>query len=97
MTPKSVKGLKPVVAGLCMLPYSLGSSIASMPGKYYSMEIIDLPDWYVTAAWYISYRQKKKADTSGQKFIVCVGLSVATLGFGTFLLADQLVSRAYHA
>ncbi len=29
---QSVKGLTPLMAGLTMLPYSLGSSLASMPG-----------------------------------------------------------------
>ena len=49
-----------------LLPYSLGSSLASMP-----------------AAWFMNYRQVKKRDVSGQRFVIVIGLAVATLGFGT--------------
>ncbi|KAI0932557.1 hypothetical protein AcV5_004253 [Taiwanofungus camphoratus] len=66
---QAVGGFSPLRAGIRMLPYSLGSSLASMP-----------------AAWFIGYWQKRHLDTSGQKFIMCVGLAISTLGFGVMML-----------
>ncbi|KDQ59941.1 hypothetical protein JAAARDRAFT_153996 [Jaapia argillacea MUCL 33604] len=66
-------GLSPIQAGFMMLPYSLGSSLASLP-----------------AAWFIGYWQRRTKDTSGQKWVISVGLMISTLGFGLLnLLRDQ--------
>jgi len=62
---EAVNGSTPLQAGMQLLPYSLGSSLASMP-----------------AAWFIGFWQKRSHDTSGQKWVICVGLAVSTLGFG---------------
>lgn len=59
--------MTPLQAGIQMLPYSLGSSLASVP-----------------AAWFIEFCQKRKHDTSGQKWIIVVGLLISTLGFSEF-------------
>ncbi|KAI0076282.1 MFS general substrate transporter [Panus rudis PR-1116 ss-1] len=73
---QSVQGFTPLHAGLTMLPYSLGSSIASMP-----------------TAWFIGYWQRLKADTSGQKLSICVGLALSALGFGLMILLDMNSGR----
>ncbi|GJE87743.1 MFS general substrate transporter [Phanerochaete sordida] len=73
---QSVEGLQPVVAGLHMLPYSLGSSIASLP-----------------VAWYISWWQKRKGDTSGQKLMICSGLCLAAVGFGLMITLNDASSH----
>ncbi|KDQ54777.1 hypothetical protein JAAARDRAFT_60240 [Jaapia argillacea MUCL 33604] len=70
---QTVNGLSPVDAGFMMLPYSLGSSMVSMP-----------------AAWFIGYWQRRTKTTSGQKWVICLGLMVSTLGFGLLnLLRDK--------
>ena len=48
-----------------ILPYSLGSSLASMP-----------------VAWFIAYWQQRTHDTSGQNWMISIGLLTCTLGFG---------------
>ncbi|KAI6045068.1 hypothetical protein EDC04DRAFT_2865571 [Pisolithus marmoratus] len=73
----AVNGLTPLDAGIQMLPYSLGSSLASMP-----------------AAWFIGHLQKKTGDTSGQKWIITMGLLISTLGFGLLTLLDDVTSPA---
>ena len=62
---QTVNGSTPLEAGIQMLPYSLGSSLASMP-----------------AAWFIGYWQKRTGDTTGQKWVITIGLLIATVGFG---------------
>ena len=62
---QAVDGFTPLEAGITLLPYSLGSSLASMP-----------------AAWFIGFWQRKSHDMSGQKWVICIGLVVSTLGFG---------------
>lgn len=74
---QSVEGLEPVIAGLHMLPYSLGSSVASLP-----------------VAWYISWWQKRKGNTSGQKLMICCGLCLASLGFGLMIMLNDSSSHA---
>ncbi|KAI6031973.1 amino acid permease ScVBA-like protein [Pisolithus microcarpus] len=74
---KAVNGLTPLNAGIHMLPYSLGSSLASMP-----------------AAWLIGYFQKKTGDTSGQKWIITMGLLISTVGFGLLTLLGDVTSPA---
>ncbi|KZT19400.1 MFS general substrate transporter [Neolentinus lepideus HHB14362 ss-1] len=66
---QAVNGATPVGAGLLVLPYSLGSSLISMP-----------------AAWFIGYRQSRCHNMSGQKWVICLGLAVSTLGFGIMCL-----------
>ncbi|EPQ60980.1 amino acid permease ScVBA-like protein, partial [Gloeophyllum trabeum ATCC 11539] len=66
---QAVNGATPVGAGLLLLPYSLGSSLISMP-----------------AAWFIGYKQSKSHNTSGQKWVICLGLAISTLGFGLLCL-----------
>lgn len=63
---KAADGYTPLEAGIRVLPYSLGSSLASMP-----------------AAWFIGYWQKRSKDTSGQNWVISVGLLVSTVGFGS--------------
>lgn len=58
-----------------MLPYSLGSSLASMP-----------------AAWFVENRQRKTKTTIGQKIVIILGLTIATIGFGRF----QSKSVSFH-
>ncbi|KAJ8596466.1 amino acid permease ScVBA-like protein [Rhizopogon salebrosus TDB-379] len=65
---QAVNGMTPLQAGVQMLPYSLGSSLASMP-----------------AAWFIGFWQKRKNDTSGQKWTIVGGLLISTLGFGLLI------------
>ncbi|TFK57496.1 MFS general substrate transporter [Heliocybe sulcata] len=69
---QAVNGATPVGAGLLMLPYSLGSSLISMP-----------------AAWFIGYRQTRFHNTNGQKWVICLGLAVSTLGFGVMCLLRE--------
>jgi hypothetical protein len=38
------------------------------------------------AAWFIGYWQQRTHNTSGQKWIICIGLLVSTLGFGIVML-----------
>ncbi|EMD30934.1 hypothetical protein CERSUDRAFT_163630 [Gelatoporia subvermispora B] len=73
---QGVNGFTPLEAGLAMLPYSLGSSLASMP-----------------TAWFIGYWQKRRVDTSGQKFVTCLGLAVACTGFGLMMLLGTQTPR----
>ncbi|EMD41616.1 hypothetical protein CERSUDRAFT_70139 [Gelatoporia subvermispora B] len=73
---QGVNGFTPLEAGLAMLPYSLGSSLASMP-----------------TAWFIGYWQKRKMDTSGQKFVTCLGLAIACTGFGLMMLLGTQTPR----
>ncbi|KAL4069436.1 major facilitator superfamily domain-containing protein [Scleroderma citrinum] len=73
---QAVNGSTPLDAGIQMLPYSLGSSLASVP-----------------AAWFIGYLQTKTGDTTGQKWIITVGLLISTIGFGLLSLLDDMTSR----
>ena len=75
-TSQAVDEITPLNAGLMLLPYSLGSSLASMP-----------------VAWFLSYQQKRTSNTSGQKWAICVGLLVSTLGFGktAFTLSSLII------
>ncbi|KAJ2920214.1 hypothetical protein MD484_g87, partial [Candolleomyces efflorescens] len=77
---QAANGSTPLEAGMKMLPYSLGSSLASMP-----------------AAWFINVWQQRKHNTSGQKFVIALGLFVSTVGFGipkaTFSNFPSLTSR----
>lgn len=66
---QAVDGMTPLQAGVQMLPYSLGSSLASMP-----------------AAWFIGFCQKRKNNTSGQKWTIVVGLLISTLGFSLLII-----------
>jgi len=66
----------PLEAGITLLPYSLGASLASMP-----------------AAWFIGFWQRKSYDMSGQKWVICIGLAVSTLGFG---LCFRVFSCIFH-
>lgn len=65
---QAAESLTPLKAGIKMLPYSLGSSLASMP-----------------TAWFIGYWQVRHPDTSGQKTMICLGLFIATIGFGVMM------------
>ena len=65
VTDQTVAGSTPAESGLKILPYSLGSSLASMP-----------------VAWFISYWQRRTQDTSGQNWMISIGLFISTLGFG---------------
>ncbi|KAF8898411.1 amino acid permease ScVBA-like protein [Infundibulicybe gibba] len=69
---QAADGCTPLEAGIKILPYSLGSSLASMP-----------------AAWFIGYWQKRNKDTSGQMWIISVGLSISALGFGLLILMNE--------
>ncbi|KAG0703136.1 major facilitator superfamily domain-containing protein [Suillus ampliporus] len=73
---QAVNGMTPLQAGVQMLPYSLGSSLASMP-----------------AAWFIGFWQKRKNDTSGQKWTIVGGLVVSTLGFSLLITLNDASSR----
>lgn len=68
--------MTPLQAGVQMLPYSLGSSLASMP-----------------AAWLIGFCQKRKHDTSGQKWIITGGLLISTLGFSLLITLKDASSH----
>jgi len=48
---------------------------------------------FILAAWFIGYWQGRHPDTSGQKFIICLGLVVSTLGFG---LLNLMTSTTTH-
>ncbi|EIW64531.1 amino acid permease ScVBA-like protein [Trametes versicolor FP-101664 SS1] len=69
---QAVDGLSPIQAGITMLPYSLGSSLASMP-----------------AAWLIGYWSQRRNDTACQKFLICAGLAIASVGFGLMMLMSE--------
>ena len=58
--------MSPFTAGIASLPYSLGSTLVSIP-----------------AAWFLGYRQAKRGNMSGQKWISFVGLIIGAVGFGT--------------
>jgi MFS family permease len=66
---QAVNGQSPLQAGLQILPYSLGSSVASIP-----------------TAWLIQYVQRKRGNTSAQKWVTITGLAIAAIGFGTSAL-----------
>lgn len=44
-----------------------------------SRSLVDCPS---AVAWFISYWQGKKANTSGQKLAISIGLCLSSLGFG---------------
>ncbi|KAI0823070.1 amino acid permease ScVBA-like protein [Trametes gibbosa] len=69
---QAVNGLSPIQAGITMLPYSLGSSLASMP-----------------AAWLIGYWSQRRSDTACQKYLICTGLAIASVGFGLMMLMSE--------
>ncbi|KAH9853062.1 amino acid permease ScVBA-like protein [Lenzites betulinus] len=69
---QAVNGLSPIQAGITMLPYSLGSSLASMP-----------------TAWLIGYFSKRRSDTACQKYLICAGLAIASVGFGLMMLMSE--------
>ncbi|KAJ7139776.1 MFS general substrate transporter [Mycena epipterygia] len=69
---QAANGSTPLQAGFKSLPYSLGSSLASMP-----------------AAWFMSYWQHRTKSTSGQNWVISIGLLIATLGFGLLNLLDE--------
>jgi hypothetical protein len=68
--------MTPLQAGIQMLPYSLGSSLASVP-----------------AAWFISFYQKRKNNTCGQKWMIVSGLMISTLGFGLLITLKDASSQ----
>ncbi|CDO70257.1 hypothetical protein BN946_scf184942.g57 [Trametes cinnabarina] len=74
---QAVNGLSPIQAGITMLPYSLGSSLASMP-----------------TAWLIGYWAKRRCDTACQKWLICAGLALSSVGFGLMMLMSEHSSRA---
>ncbi|KAI0724274.1 major facilitator superfamily domain-containing protein [Cerioporus squamosus] len=69
---QAVNGLSPLEAGMTMLPYSLGSSLASMP-----------------TAWLIGYWQQRRFDTACQKYVICAGLAISSVGFGLMMLMTE--------
>ncbi|KAI9066692.1 amino acid permease ScVBA-like protein [Trametes sanguinea] len=73
---QAVNGLSPIQAGITMLPYSLGSSLASMP-----------------TAWLIGYWAKRRCDTACQKWLICAGLALSSIGFGLMMLMSEHSSR----
>ncbi|KAI1797613.1 amino acid permease ScVBA-like protein [Ganoderma leucocontextum] len=74
---QAVNGLSPLEAGMTMLPYSLGSSLASMP-----------------TAWLIGYYQRRSLDTACQKYIICSGLALSSVGFGLMMLMSDASPRS---
>ncbi|KAH9890971.1 amino acid permease ScVBA-like protein [Cubamyces lactineus] len=73
---QAVNGLSPIQAGVTMLPYSLGSSLASMP-----------------TAWLIGYWAKRRNDTACQKYLICAGLAISSVGFGLMMLMSEHSTR----
>ncbi|KAI0374453.1 amino acid permease ScVBA-like protein [Pilatotrama ljubarskyi] len=73
---QAVNGLSPIQAGITMLPYSLGSSLASMP-----------------TAWLIGYWSKRRCDTACQKYLICAGLAISSVGFGLMMLMSEHSTR----
>ncbi|KAI0762668.1 amino acid permease ScVBA-like protein [Fomes fomentarius] len=73
----AVNGLSPLEAGMAMLPYSLGSSLASMP-----------------TAWLIGYWAQRRPDTACQKYIICAGLALSSVGFGLMMLMSDNSPRS---
>ncbi|KAJ7462732.1 amino acid permease ScVBA-like protein [Mycena galericulata] len=69
---QAADGSTPLQAGFKLLPYSLGSSLASMP-----------------AAWFMDYWQRNTKRTSGQNWVMSIGLLIATLGFGLLNAVDE--------
>ncbi|KAF9073817.1 major facilitator superfamily domain-containing protein [Rhodocollybia butyracea] len=69
---QAADGYTPLEAGIKMLPYSLGASLASMP-----------------TAWFITYWQKRKRDTSGQNLVISVGFLISTIGFALLILLNE--------
>ncbi|KAF8887970.1 major facilitator superfamily domain-containing protein [Gymnopilus junonius] len=69
---QAAHGSSPLRSGLELLPYSLGSSLSSMP-----------------VAWFIGYWQRRTHDTSGQNWMISIGLLISTLGFGLLNLLDE--------
>ncbi|KAI0296148.1 major facilitator superfamily [Russula brevipes] len=59
-------------AGVMLLPYSLGSSLASIP-----------------VAWLLGTLQRRVHSTVGQKWVISVGLFIATAGFALLWLLDE--------
>ncbi|RPD63229.1 amino acid permease ScVBA-like protein [Lentinus tigrinus ALCF2SS1-7] len=74
---QAVNGLSPLQAGMTMLPYSLGSSLASMP-----------------TAWLIGYWQQRRFDTACQKYVICAGLALSSVGFGLMMLMTEHSPRS---
>ncbi|KAJ3917760.1 major facilitator superfamily domain-containing protein [Lentinula edodes] len=69
---QAADGYSPLEAGVQMLPYSLGASLASMP-----------------TAWFISWWQKRRRDTSGQNLVISIGFLISALGFGLLNLLNE--------
>ncbi|KAJ3822640.1 amino acid permease ScVBA-like protein [Lentinula raphanica] len=69
---QAANGYTPLEAGVQMLPYSLGSSLASMP-----------------TAWFISWWQKRRRNTSGQNMVISIGFLISTLGFALLNLLNE--------
>ncbi|KAH9982941.1 major facilitator superfamily domain-containing protein [Lactifluus volemus] len=59
-------------AGVMLLPYSLGSSLASMP-----------------VAWLVAAIQRRTKNTVGQKWVISLGLLIATTGFALLCLLGE--------
>lgn len=73
---QAVNGMTPLQAGIQMLPYSLGSSLASVP-----------------AAWFITFCEKRKNDTRGQKWMIVGGLLISMLGFSLLVTLKDASSH----
>ncbi|KAJ4476681.1 amino acid permease ScVBA-like protein [Lentinula aciculospora] len=69
---QAADGYSPLEAGIQMLPYSLGASVASMP-----------------TAWFISWWQKRRRDTSGQNMVISIGFLISALGFALLILLNE--------
>ncbi|KAJ3893699.1 amino acid permease ScVBA-like protein [Lentinula edodes] len=69
---QAADGYSPLEAGVQMLPYSLGASLASMP-----------------TAWFISWWQKRRRDTSGQNLVISIGFLISALGFALLNMLNE--------
>ena len=44
------------------------------------------------AAWFIGYWQQRRSDTACQKYVICIGLALSSVGFGTAFIDSPLTS-----
>ncbi|KAK7064518.1 major facilitator superfamily domain-containing protein [Favolaschia claudopus] len=75
---QTANGSTPLNAGLKLLPYSLGSSLASMPAA-----------WFMNY-----WQQRTNNSHNGPKVVVSIGLLISTVGFGLLNLLDERSSTA---
>lgn len=73
---QAVDGTSPFIAGMRVLPFSLGSALASVP-----------------VAQFISFRTGPAWIDRSLKISICIGMAVATVGYGKWIDTRRPIRR----